>query len=234
MTTNSPISTKVLQRGLLLALSLGMWSCAASAAEPPATSAASVAGVDSACPWGRLGDGKGHLVRCLTETEAQRLLAESPPVTPAVAPPASATPVTKAPSLANVAPAEPPAAPAEPPPAEPPVTPPAEGLSAEISAVTADQGNLPDAMKSLKKALERFAQCVEKNGGLSAEKGEAELRFLVQGRGRAEGVSVKKRHGMSEPAAKCIADVVDRRYVGTPEEPMVGATLQVVISKKKR
>jgi hypothetical protein len=109
-----------------------------------------------------------------------------------------------------------------------------EEYLAEIGAVTVDQGTLPEAAKSLKKARDRFVECVQKNGGLTAERGEVDVRFMVQGRGRAEGVSVKKRRGMSEVAAKCVADVVDRRYVGAPEEPMVGATLQVIISKKKR
>ena len=69
-------------------------------------------------------------------------------------------------------------------------------------------------------------------GGVSSDGGEVELRFLVQGRGRAEGVSVQKRRGVSVAAAKCIADVVDRRYVGYPDGPEVGATLVVTMKKK--
>jgi hypothetical protein len=236
-----PVRSLRTPRGVLLALSLGLWSCAASAAEPPQT-AGSLHATDTTCPWGRLGDGKGRLVRCLTQTEAERLLAESPPAPGAVsAPPTaagSAPTVQRFPALSGVAPADqppvPPDAPA-PSPALPPSGAPAEEeFLAEIGAVTADQGTLPEAAKSLKKARDRFVECVQKNGGLTADRGEVDVRFMVQGRGRAEGVSVKKRRGMSEVAAKCVADVVDRRYVGAPEEPMVGATLQVVISKKKR
>jgi hypothetical protein len=104
----------------------------------------------------------------------------------------------------------------------------------EVGPVVADEGALPDALKNLKKAKERYAECVDKNGGLTAERGDIELRFLVQGKGRAEGVSVKKRRGLGEGAAKCVADVVDRRYVGYPEAPAVGATVVVTITKKKR
>jgi hypothetical protein len=38
---------------------------------------------------------------------------------------------------------------------------------------------------------------------------------------------VQARRGVSQKAAKCIAEVVDRRYVGFPEAPIVGATLSI-------
>jgi hypothetical protein len=57
------------------------------------------------------------------------------------------------------------------------------------------------------------------------------VRFLVRAKGVAEGVSVAKRTNMSKEAAQCVADVVDRRRVGTPESPMVGATVLVKFVK---
>jgi len=42
---------------------------------------------------------------------------------------------------------------------------------------------------------------------------------------RAEGVTVKSHKGVSEKTARCIADVVDRRQVGTPSVPMTGVEL---------
>jgi len=165
-------------------------------------------------------------------------MTESPPAPGAASAAPSAAPTApRPPALSGVVPAEPPSAAPDAPVPAPPGAPgqePADELVAEIGSVTADQGALPEAAKSLKKARDRFVECAQKNGGLTADRGEVEVRFMVQGRGRAEGVSVKKRRGLSEVAAKCVADVVDRRYVGSPEEPMVGATLQVVISKKKR
>jgi hypothetical protein len=107
-------------------------------------------------------------------------------------------------------------------------------LSAEIGPVVADSGTLSDSQHALRKARDRFVECAEKNGGMTADRAEVELRFLVQERGRAEGVSLKKRRGLGDAAAKCIADVVDRRFVGYPEEPAVGATLVVTITKKKK
>lgn len=220
--------------------------------------------VDATCAWGRLADGRGKLVRCLSQEEATRLReagAEPPPAratteaskppapgsgeapraapTPAPSvpvaegaksPPAAAAPAPlwPLPSAAKLV-AQEPAAPAEPAP------PSVEGsLAVEVGPVTADEGALPEALKSLKKAKDRLVECAEKNGGITGERGELELRFLVQARGRAEGVSIKKKRGLGDAAAKCIADVVDRRYVGYPEAPAVGATLVVTVAKKKK
>jgi hypothetical protein len=223
---------------------------AAVAAEPERA-----ARVDAQCPWGRLGDGHGRFVRCLTEDDVAHLrdVAATPPRPPEA--PKAATPAPEAakpPALSTTAPAEPvkgaetlgnavwplpaPKAPAEAPAPAPPVPapPPEPSLSAELGPVVADSGTLSDSKRSLRKAVDKIAECAEKNGGLTADRGEVELRFLVQERGRAEGVSLKKRRGLGEAAAKCIADVVDRRFVGFPEEPAVGATLVVTIAKKKK
>ena len=243
----------------------------------PSSAADKDRSVDVTCAWGRLSDGKGRLLRCLTRDEATRLrdaapgpvalpvavpvaasagvpvapatvpgapsppppsslaLSGPPPVLPAVAPsvqPLAAKALAATPPTMAVAPA--PIEPSLPAPA--PVTPPAaeSELTADVGPVVADEGALPDALKSLRKVKERYAECIDRNGGLTAERGEVELRFLVQGKGRAEGVSVKKRRGVGEAAAKCVADVVDRRYVGYPEAPAVGASVVVAITKKKR
>jgi hypothetical protein len=108
-----------------------------------------------------------------------------------------------------------------------------DALTVELGPVTADSGTLPQALQSLRKANDRYLECIKKNGGLSSDTAEVQVRFLVRGRGRAEGTTVKKRRGMSEAAAKCIADVVDRRFVGYPETEMMGATLLVKVSRKK-
>jgi hypothetical protein len=191
--------------------------------------------VDGLCAWGRLSDGRGRLIRCLTREEAARLREAAPaaaaaPETPAAVPPPPAVPSAAEPREPVPAPAVASAAPVTPaPPATEVVL-----LDVELGPISPDTGALPDAQKSLMKARDRFAACAEKNGGLSADRGTVELRFLVQGLGRAEGVSVKKYRGLTEAAAKCVANVVDRRYVGYPEEPAVGVTMVVTLSKKKR
>lgn len=220
----------------------------ANAAEPGRTD------LDGVCSWGRLADGHGRLVRCLTREEAARLR-ETSPSPAASAPPSAPKAATSGEPASGVTLGTPPAEPPKPkdgasaPSSEEPheAAPPTEGtvppapapspeslFEVEVGSVTADSGSLPDAQKSFSKARERFAACVAKNGGLTADRGSVELRFLVQGLGRAEGVSVKKHRGMSEAAAKCIGNVVDRRYVGYPDEPAVGATVVVTLSKKKR
>jgi DNA polymerase-3 subunit gamma/tau len=204
------------------------------------------AAIDAQCAWGRLADGHGHLVRCLTSEEAVRLKEPPPAVAPpplsatVAAEPMNAAPAAAAPSAASTAataiwPLPPPRPPAEAPPTPAPAPAPAvEELSVEIGQVVADSGTLSDSQKALRKARDRMTECAEKNGGLTADRAEVELRFLVQERGRAEGVSLKKRRGLGEAAAKCLADVVDRRFVGFPDQPAVGATLVVTISKKKK
>jgi hypothetical protein len=47
-------------------------------------------------------------------------------------------------------------------------------------------------------------------------------------------VSVAKSKGLSAEAARCIADVVDRRYVGYPAAPIVGATLPIVLTARSK
>ena len=167
---------------------------------------------DPACPWGRLGDGHGMLIRCLKPAEASQLLRLD----------GSAQPSTKpAPSSdgAAVTPA--------------PATQPSSAQRLQVDSVgpaIADAGELPLAGSKLSLPKDRYIECVNKHGGLSAKQGKVVVRFLVRERGRAEGVAVKSHSGMSADAAKCIADVVDRRYVGYPAAPIVGATLPIVMS----
>ncbi len=155
---------------------------------------------DPVCDWGRVSNGKGMLVRCLTKAESAALSAGGGTSTaPSAAPPTAANSVP---------------------------------LSADVASVTVDQGALPAAQKKLREANSRFAECVEKEGGLSATRGEVHVRFMVRARGRAEGVSVSKRVGVGESAARCVAHVVDRRWVGTPAAPIVGGTAVIRLEKR--
>ena len=167
---------------------------------------------DPSCPWGRLGNGKGLVVRCLTESEAVGLSnarANTQPV------PAPTTNAAAAETLASSKKSS-------------------EVLEADVASVTADEGNLAIARKKLRIPREQYARCVADNGGLTTDAGEVTVRFLVRERGRAEGASVEKRAGMGEAAARCIAAVVDRRPVGTPEGPVVGATAVIRVSKSAK
>ena len=189
---------------------------------------------DPACAWGRVGNGKGMVVRCISEDEAKTLraapiapvaAAKPTPSTPSVgsakpAPDAATTPGSTAPETAPDAAAEPEPAPSADADA---------ALDVSIGPVTADEGTL--GIGKLGAPKDKYQACVQKNGGLSAKTGEVSVRFLVRGKGVAEGVSVAKRTNLSKEAAQCVADVIDRRRVGTPESPMVGATVLVKFTK---
>src|SRR5688572_23371787 len=213
----------------LLALSPLAWpeaSPVASAEEVAAAEPALRYPFDPVCPWGRVADGRGILVRCLDAAEAQRLAARAPS---AAAPPAPAPMAVSAPSAAPAAeprrPSEAPALAAS----APKVS--SRKVSLErVSAARADTGELPEARTQLLRANDRYVQCVESNGGLSASPASITLRFLVRERGRAEGVTVKERAGLSLAAAKCVANVIDRRFVGYPAAPIVGADLTIDFS----
>jgi hypothetical protein len=109
------------------------------------------------------------------------------------------------------------------------VAPVAGRLEIADGPVTADKGELP--VGKLGAPKDRYAKCVEDNGGLNADTGEVHVLFLVRRKGIAEGVSVQKRFNVGSEAARCIAVVVDRRLVGVPEEPLVGATVVVKIAR---
>jgi len=161
---------------------------------------------DPACGWGRLADGRGRVVRCLTQAEAKLLAA--PSQVPAAPPAASQAP---------------PAAP----------EPPSVALRASLVDVLADEGELPVAKKKLAVPLDRYTDCVKSHGGLTAAEGEVRVRFLVRERGRAEGVSVESKKGLSDQAARCIADVVDRRPTGIPDAPLTGAVAIIRVTREK-
>jgi hypothetical protein len=181
---------------------------------------------DPACPWGRIGNGKGLIVRCLSEAEAQALRAGTVPALPI----ASATP---SPSPSANAPTPTPSSTASTPGEdETDAGPPSandEKLDVTVGPVTADSGEL--GIGKLGQPKDRYVKCINDNGGLKEASGEVQVRFLVRQRGRAEGVSVVKRTGVSTEAARCVSDVVDRRYVGVPDAPIVGATVVIKFAK---
>jgi hypothetical protein len=143
---------------------------------------------DPACVWGRISNGKGMIVRCLTEQEANGIAA--------TAAPAAAAPAASTPSSTPSAPAE--SAPAETAPAS------SGKLEITVGPVVADKGEL--GVGKLGAPKDKYEKCIEDHGGLKAD-------------------------NVSPEAARCIADVVDRRRVGVPDEPLVGATLIMKLAR---
>jgi hypothetical protein len=196
---------------------------------------------DPLCPWGRISDGHGMIVRCLEPTEATQLvrgpqagahaassepaqstapLVNAVPVASAAPPPVSAPPISTPPVSTPPVVSQPAVAP-------PVSTKPQNAAVSQIGPLSVDTGDLPSALQELRKPKQRYADCVNQNGGLTGMRGSVQVRFLVRELGRAEGVLVKGREGVTLEAAKCIAGVIDRRNVGYPEAPIVGATIVV-------
>lgn len=197
---------------------------------------------DPLCPWGRISDGHGMLLRCLQPAEATALvqgpllpgsLAQAAPPSAPIAEPAPSVPapVVNAAPVASTAPLAPaPPTPAPPHAERPSSAAPAKAQNAAVSQIgplSVDTGDLPLALAELRKPRQRYADCINQNGGMTGARARVEIRFLVRELGRAEGVLVKAREGVSLEAAKCVAGVIDRRNVGYPEAPIVGATVVV-------
>lgn len=170
---------------------------------------------DPACPWGRIANGKGMVVRCISEREAAFLAQAKPASAPAASGGAGGATAEKPGTTAGAS------------------TTKSDGpLVVTVSPIVADQGELNN--EKLVKPKDRYAKCVEDHGGMKEATGEVSVRFLVRSQGIAEGVSVQKHVNVSVEAARCVADIVDRRRVGAPDAPLVGATVVVKFDRAAR
>lgn len=104
--------------------------------------------------------------------------------------------------------------------------------SISLGPIVADKGEI--SIGRLDVPMDRYRECVAKHGGLKKSEGQVVVQFLARSeRSRAEGVGVDSFKGLSEKAAQCIADVVDRRQVGTPSEAITPVKLTFEITEKK-
>ncbi|HWA72534.1 MAG TPA: hypothetical protein VG937_09375 [Polyangiaceae bacterium] len=180
---------------------------------------------DPACAWGRIANGKGMIVRCMSEEEANLVLKRAPAA-------AAPRPPEPAPGSSSVGGSSSTAAPSPEGSDTEPSEAPSTGdnrMEVTVGPVTADQGEL--SVGKLAQPKSRYLKCVADHGGLKDKSGEVHVRFLVRSKGIAEGVSVQKRVNVSAEAARCVAEVVDRRRVGIPDAPLVGATVVVKFDK---
>ncbi|MEZ4229496.1 MAG: hypothetical protein R3B89_10040 [Polyangiaceae bacterium] len=176
---------------------------------------------DPACAWGRVADGKGMIVRCLSKREAGEVLEAAK----------RAREAKQQPKPEEKPPAKPKQEPGEKPEEKPQGK--ADPVELEFGELKADEGTLAEApaIKSLSKGRKKMEACVREHGGLTRDAGELRVRFLVRERGIAEGVEVERRRGMSEEAGKCVAEVIDRRRVGHPSVPITGVTLELTFTR---
>jgi hypothetical protein len=183
---------------------------------------------DPACAFGRVANGKGMIVRCMTEEEANSVLKRTPPA-------AAARAGEPGPSAGGAGPQAStsvgggPSSEATDGSGSETVGSGDERLEVTVGPVVADQGEL--SVGKLSQPKNRYAKCVVDHGGMKDRSGQVDVRFLVRSKGIAEGVSVQKRVNVSAEAARCIAEIVDRRRVGVPDAPLVGATVVIKFEK---
>jgi hypothetical protein len=189
---------------------------------------------DPACAWGRIANGKGMIVRCMSEEEANLVLKRTAPV---ASRPGDSAPLAVAAGGSDTQSASGDTTGGGSPEGSDTDASEASGadlghLEVTVGPIVADQGEL--SVGKLVQAKSRYLKCVADHGGLKEKWGEVHVRFLVRSKGIAEGVSVQKRVNVSPDAARCVAEVVDRRRVGVPDAPLVGATVIVKFDKSAK
>ena len=179
-------------------------------AEPDRTSPA-VAGGDTCikgnrddglCPWGRLGDGHGMLVRCLTSDEARSLAK-------------SANGDTGTGGAAAMVPSEERSA-----------------IEAIVNSVVFEGEHIASAKPNLASLAPDYQSCVARHGGLRRDSGELRIRFHIDSRGLARDASVSRRRVVSIQAAHCVAGIINHRFVGVPKSKASIGTLIILFTPR--
>jgi hypothetical protein len=99
-----------------------------------------------------------------------------------------------------------------------------------IDAVAFDGGDVPRAPAALERIKKDFARCIENAPAPKAD-ASIELKFLVRGPGRAEGVDVVQSRGVPSDIVRCVTSSLSGRPVGAPtNDPVV---VSVTIRFKK-
>ena len=103
----------------------------------------------------------------------------------------------------------------------------------EIGAPKFENGEVTRVEKSLGKASGDLARCIADNGGLAGDSGSVKIQFLVQSRGRAEGVEVLAAKGVGADAAACVRRRLKNKAIGAPSADPVGVTVVVTFKAAK-
>jgi hypothetical protein len=161
--------------------------------------------LDPLCGWGRLSNGHGALVRCLTATEAVALSTAGGTPLKLAAPPSPDGDSTSNDHLP---------------------------ISASADAVIFEGERLLEAKSRLAVFNSTYARCVLLHGGLIRGVGEVRIRFRVRARGDTSDASVSRRRVVTTEAARCVADEVNRRAVGVPSTGGTVGTLVLRFSRR--
>ncbi|MFO0760329.1 MAG: hypothetical protein U0359_27860 [Byssovorax sp.] len=174
------------------------------------------AGSAPRCPYGELNDPHRGFVRCLLPDERDAGW---------LPPPSQEPPHDDAGAAPNAPDAAAPDAGKEPPAAPPQV---------EIGAPVFENGSVPKVEKMLNAASADIGKCVAEHGGLTGSAGTLKVQFLVRSRGRAEGVEVLTRKGLSPEAASCVRLLFKNKAVGAPTADPVGVTVTLTLKPASR
>jgi hypothetical protein len=142
---------------------------------------------DKQCPWGRVGDGQGKLLRCLSEDESRE--------------------VAKSAKAGKVAGTSKQAVPSAGP----------SAVAAVVNGVVFEGENIASAKGNLASAVTDYQNCVAGHGGLRHGAGDVRIRFHIDARGLARDASISRRRFISVRAAQCVAEIVEHRFVGVPK-----------------
>ena len=157
---------------------------------------------DGLCPWGRLGDGHGLLVRCLTWDEARSLAK-------------SANGDTGTGGAAPMVPSEERSA-----------------IEAIVNSVVFEGEHIASAKPNLASLAPDYQSCVARHGGLRRDSGELRIRFHIDSRGLARDASVSRRRVVSIQAAHCVAGIINHRFVGVPKSKASIGTLIILFTPR--
>jgi len=104
-------------------------------------------------------------------------------------------------------------------------------ISVSIEGLSFENGDVPRAPLALDRIKKDFARCAANEPLLVKSDATLDLRFLVRGPGRAEGVDVVQVRGMSVDVVRCVTSQLAGRQVGSPSADPVAVALTVRFKK---
>ena len=105
---------------------------------------------------------------------------------------------------------------------------------AVVNSVVFEGESISSAKQNLAALAPDYQSCVAHHGGLRRDEGEVRIRFHVDPRGLAREASVSRRRFVSVQAARCLAGIVGRRFVGVPKSKATVGTLVIHFARSTR
>ncbi len=155
---------------------------------------------------------------------------DSPPEATSAAPSAAAVPSAKPAPPASAAPSA--SASSAPPPPSVSAAPATRPVTVTVADPKFTSGEAPKAKAAIEKLRSKIEKCVDDHGGLSGDRGEIVVQFLVRLEGVAEGVDVLRAKGVTPDAKTCVRDLIKKRSVGAPTSDPTGVELTLTLAPR--